>query len=584
VVWDAFVILYDTVVEELALLGPRHPLARLLYAWEWLAARACNLVLLDTRAHGDYFAELFGLAPGRVADVPVGAEGDRFPVTQPPPLAANDELRLLFYGQFIPLHGIDTIVRAIVRAARLAQEEAIQWTLIGSGQEEAKIRALLDAQPLARLTWIPWVEYEELSGWIQRADVCLGIFGATAKAGRVIPNKVYQILSAGAPLITRDSPAIRELLPSPPPQVILVPPVDPQALLSAVHSMRSILVGGVAKSGGTPVGRAAVGRRCFECQRERPRSQMTSTDPDLSGVRREGMCIACGACRAVDDRIQLQVDPKRLIYEPDSAGDRRAAEVCPSTKVDYEQLHRFVFGSIPTGPVGLVDSIRLAQSTDLERNRRASSGGLIKEAIGHLLESGRVEAVIAIGHHEGLEYRAQLVSEADEIDRLPGSIYHNIDLSSALELVTCTDQRLGLVAIPCQLEGIYNFVSKRRPELRERIGFTIGLLCAAVHPAQLAGDGPLRGLRPGRHRRSRLPRRGSDRQTAGAARRRTRNPGRPACQSQLPDRIRSRIQHTALQRVHQPHELPGRSGRRRFLDAKHALLEDGHQHRHLQDT
>ena len=87
----------------------------------------------------------------------------------------------------------------------------------------------------ANVEWIEWVDYKELRDHIARADICLGIFGDTDKAARVIPNKVFQILSAGAPLITRDSPAIRELLSPDMPGVYLVPPGDPEALLEAVR-------------------------------------------------------------------------------------------------------------------------------------------------------------------------------------------------------------------------------------------------------------------------------------------------------------------------------------------------------------
>ena len=67
-----------------------------------------------------------------------------------------------------------------------------RWVLIGRGQEETRIRSMLDAQPLGNLNWIPWVEYEELKNWIARADICLGIFGNTDKAaenaGAIIPH------------------------------------------------------------------------------------------------------------------------------------------------------------------------------------------------------------------------------------------------------------------------------------------------------------------------------------------------------------------------------------------------------------
>lgn len=232
VVWDVFLSLYNTVVEDRRIVGRGNPLAWLLYAWEWLACRTARRVVMDTGAHADYLVRLYGIAPEKAASVLVGVEPEAFP-----PSGAEqgdgDELTVLFYGQFIPLHGIETIVRA----AQLAHGEPIRWILIGRGQGEDKIRPLLAEAP-ANVEWIEWVEYQELRDHIARADICLGIFGDTGKAARVIPNKVFQILSAGAPLITRDSPAIRELLSPDMPGVYLVPPGEPGALLEAVRRFR----------------------------------------------------------------------------------------------------------------------------------------------------------------------------------------------------------------------------------------------------------------------------------------------------------------------------------------------------------
>lgn len=229
IVWDAFISLYDTVVDDRKLVGPRHPLAWLVFAWEWLACRAADLILLDTRAHADYFAASYRLGAGRVTAVPVGAEAQFF--ARSAGIGGAEPLTVLFYGQFIPLHGIETIIRA----ARQTAGEAVRWVVIGRGQEAPRIRALLEREPVANLEWIPWVDYRDLPARIAGADICLGIFGDTAKASRVVPNKVFQVLAAGKPLITRDSPAIRELVGAGMPGVYLVPPADPAALVAALR-------------------------------------------------------------------------------------------------------------------------------------------------------------------------------------------------------------------------------------------------------------------------------------------------------------------------------------------------------------
>lgn len=245
IVWDAFLSLYDTVVEDRKIAAPGSLAAKLLFAVEWLSCRAADRVVLDTRAHADYFESTFRMPPGRTAVVHLGVEPQCFRPrpSAPAPRPRDSSLKVLFYGQFIPLHGIETIIRA----AQSAGAAPIDWTIIGGGQEEGKIRNLLREREVARLTWIPWVGYRELNDWIHRADVCLGIFGESGKAGRVIPNKIFQVLATGTPLITRDSPAIRELLSPDMAGVYLVPPADPDALLAALRRFidRSPAVDGI---------------------------------------------------------------------------------------------------------------------------------------------------------------------------------------------------------------------------------------------------------------------------------------------------------------------------------------------------
>lgn len=235
VVWDAFLSLYDTVVCDRHLVSRWHPLAFIIYAWEWLACRAADRIVLDTRTHANYFEKLYNLPGNTIQVALVGAEPEIFtePETREVQCKHGQQFMVLFYGQFIPLHGIETIVLA----ARELQAESIRFTVIGIGQEEQKIRTILANHPLANLLWIPWVEYPDLMSWIHRADVCLGIFGKSAKASRVIPNKVFQVVAAGKPLITRESPAIRELFSSGTDPIILVKAGDPLELAAQIKEM-----------------------------------------------------------------------------------------------------------------------------------------------------------------------------------------------------------------------------------------------------------------------------------------------------------------------------------------------------------
>ncbi|MFZ9628542.1 MAG: Coenzyme F420 hydrogenase/dehydrogenase, beta subunit C-terminal domain [Ilumatobacteraceae bacterium] len=202
-----------------------------------------------------------------------------------------------------------------------------------------------------------------------------------------------------------------------------------------------------------------------------------STTENLAGVIDSGMCIGCGACEMADGSVRVELDPRRRIYQPTSAGSSEAAAVCPAVAVDYAGLHEWLYPGADVGPYGVVRSVHLSQSTDLDRNLRASSGGLVKEVLRSLLSSGDIDGVIALGHVQGLEFAARLVTSADAVDDLPGSIYHNLHQVSALQLLRDTPGRLVVVGIPCQLEGLWSWVRRRAPELRDRVTLTIGLLC-----------------------------------------------------------------------------------------------------------
>jgi len=232
--WDAFLSLYNTVVEDRQIAGRYNPLAWFLFILEWLACRLADTIILDTKAHGCYFVETFKLPREKVKCVLVGAETDVF---TPAGNAASrnkqqsDTCRVLFYGQFSPLHGVKTVIQA----AKLLEDEDVEWILIGHGQEAEAIKQELAGWQKSRITWLEWVHYEELRDWLTTADVCIGVLGDTAKARLIIPNKVFQAIAAGCPIITMESPAIRELVGEGHPGIVLVPPAAPEDLARAVQ-------------------------------------------------------------------------------------------------------------------------------------------------------------------------------------------------------------------------------------------------------------------------------------------------------------------------------------------------------------
>ena len=219
VVFNPLVSLADTLVADRGRFRPGSLAARTLEAIDRRAFRSADVVVADTEAHGRFLAELAGL--GEVPVCFVGAEERLFRAAWRPP----DRFTVLFVGKLIPLQGVETILQA----ARLAAE--IPFRIVGSGQLEG----LLTGAP-SNVEHIAWIEYERLPGELQQAGCALGIFGTTGKARRVIPNKAFQALACGTPLVTADTPAARELLVDEE-SALLVPAGDPGALAEAIRRL-----------------------------------------------------------------------------------------------------------------------------------------------------------------------------------------------------------------------------------------------------------------------------------------------------------------------------------------------------------
>ena len=115
----------------------------------------------------------------------------------------------MFIGKFIPLHGIEKIIET---AGILKSETDIIFTLVGLGHLRSEIEKKINEQGLDNVRLMDWIPYNQLSQKMAEADLLLGIFGDSDKAQRVIPNKLFQALAVGKPVLTADTSAIRELL------------------------------------------------------------------------------------------------------------------------------------------------------------------------------------------------------------------------------------------------------------------------------------------------------------------------------------------------------------------------------------
>ncbi len=225
-VLDVFMSLYLIAFERA--LPARH------FLWwvEWLALRLPDALIIDTAEYAAWMEKNYGLPRQRFGLVPTGADSRLF---QPLPLRPSDGiLRIIYYGTFIPNHGVEYIIEA---ANLLRAESRICFELIGRGPDRDRAQDLATHYSLTNILFIDWLAPLDLLSHIAAADVCLGVFGMTPQSLMTIQNKIYEGLAVARPVLTGDSPTVRSAMRDRE-HLYLIERANPRALAEALIFLR----------------------------------------------------------------------------------------------------------------------------------------------------------------------------------------------------------------------------------------------------------------------------------------------------------------------------------------------------------
>jgi len=202
IIFDAFISVYDTLCFDRKIFKPNSIVGRFLKWYDRFLCKISNIVLVETKAHKDYFEKEF--EADNVDYIYVGCNKDLFRPLEFEKDGA--EFVVFWYGYANPLQGVDIILRA----AKLLEDKKVAFRLAGPIRE--KYPQLIEELQLTNVEFVDFISYQELPVEISKSDVCLGgHFSDRAKATRTIAGKTFQFLACEKPTIVGDNPANREL-------------------------------------------------------------------------------------------------------------------------------------------------------------------------------------------------------------------------------------------------------------------------------------------------------------------------------------------------------------------------------------
>jgi glycosyltransferase involved in cell wall biosynthesis len=222
------------IAEERGLTQQSPFTGRMIFWLERTGLRLPDLLIADTPEYERYYCQKYQLSPHRFHRIPLGVD-DRIYYPRPNLQPPSDYFRVIYYGTFIPLHGVETMIQA---AAELRQHSHIKFDFYGDGQERSRAEQLAQQLGLNNVGFRGWINKEQLPAEIARSHICLGVFGTTKQSRCTIQNKIWEAMMMQRPIISGDADTIRaELIHKV--HVYLVERSNPAALAAGILELEA---------------------------------------------------------------------------------------------------------------------------------------------------------------------------------------------------------------------------------------------------------------------------------------------------------------------------------------------------------
>jgi glycosyltransferase involved in cell wall biosynthesis len=148
----------------------------------------------------------------------------------------EDKFVVLYAGA----HGLSNDLDVVLDAAQILKRvENIRIVLLGDGKEKPRLQARAAELNLWNVRFVQPLPKDEMSTALTAADVCLAILKPTPFLATVYPNKVFDYMAAGRPVLLAIDGVIRKLVEETGAGVF-VEPGHPEALADAIKKLAKL--------------------------------------------------------------------------------------------------------------------------------------------------------------------------------------------------------------------------------------------------------------------------------------------------------------------------------------------------------
>ena len=203
---------------------------------EWLERtlyRHAEIVLVNSPG---FLAHVRERGARETALIPNGVDTKMFAGAEGRAFREAHHLEDAFVVLYAGAHGLSNDLDVALDAAKEMQDSRVKFVFLGDGKEKPRLQARAAEENIANALFIPSIPKEQMPAALAAADACLAILKPIEAYKTTYPNKVFDYMAAGKPVLLLIDGVIRQVVEEAGAGVF-VPPGDASALAAAARAL-----------------------------------------------------------------------------------------------------------------------------------------------------------------------------------------------------------------------------------------------------------------------------------------------------------------------------------------------------------